>query len=541
VKGLAAAGAAAGLTLLAALFPTAAAAAAPTLVATGFLAVTTGSDSSQISTFHLDGSGRKPLTTGPANHYDPSLSPDGKQVLFTGEEGGTAEVYRMNIDGTGVVPITKPPVAAGGASWSPDGSAIAYGAHVPGVNGYQIFRAAPDGSGPVQLTHTTDGNNGAPRFSPDGHSIAYVSSRQVTTANGGSTPVSEAWVLGAQDGTGARAVSHAPALDNYPAWISDSAILFARSDVLGKTSVIISVTLTGAETAESPTDVYLTEPKPLPGGKSYGATRLTGTSFGLVTVSRSDGAALAAVPGSVQLLASTTDGGFVLTPIVIQDGDVFTIAWILVPAGPSKGSPKPSTAAGGPAPTPANSPSPLPWVALGILVVAVLVGGVVAVNQMRKRTPPPPPPLPPVPAGHGDPPLPPGGEVTRKPRPKPTDDDDVPCDYNEGWHIMLKYEYSEKYGFFSGFSEKQAGEQAEQYLRNRLTTELPGVREWLKNWADGIQCRPPCVKHVIWESYEKPHWDDLRSSDGSVHAYVRESIGVVVECRMPGPNDPSSG
>ena len=130
--------------------------------------------------------------------------------------------------------------------------------------------------------------------------------------------------------------------------------------------------------------------------------------------------------------------------------------------------------------------------------------------------------------------------MARKPRPIPTDADDVPCDYNEGWHIMLKYEYREKYGFFTGFSEKQAGEQAEQYLRNRLTTEVPGIREWLKNWADGIQCQAPCVKHVIWETYEKPHWDDLVTSDGSVLAYVRTSIGVVVECRMPGPGDPSS-
>jgi WD40-like Beta Propeller Repeat len=95
VKRVAAAGAVAGLLLLAGLVPTAAAAAAPSLVATGFLAVTTGSGSSQISTFHLDGSGKKPLTSGPANHYDPSLSPDGKQVLFTGEEGRRRSRVRM--------------------------------------------------------------------------------------------------------------------------------------------------------------------------------------------------------------------------------------------------------------------------------------------------------------------------------------------------------------------------------------------------------------------------------------------------------------
>jgi hypothetical protein len=356
------------MALVAAVFAmaTPARAATPALVATGFLAVTTGSGSSQISRFHLDGSGKKQLTNGPANHYGPSLSPDGKLVLFTGEDGGVSEIYRMNVDGTGVIPITKSPTSAGGASWSPNGGSISYAGTAPGSNQYQVFKAAPDGSGAVQLTHSTGGNNGAPAWSPDGKMIAYVNSGVDTTGNS----FSKIWLINGADGSGAKALSGGTG-DNYPAWINNGSILFARSDNAGKTSVVLGINLAGVETAQSPTDVFITEPKPLPGGKSYGATMLTGTHLGLVTVSRSNGAALAAAPGTFVLAASTTDGGFVLNPIAVNDGDVFTIAWILA---------APSAAANAPA---AAAPS-VPWLPIlfGVVVLA-LVGGV-ATYLLRK-------------------------------------------------------------------------------------------------------------------------------------------------------------
>ena len=81
----------------------------------------------------------------------------------------------------------------------------------------------------------------------------------------------------------------------------------------------------------------MTEPKPLPGGKSYGATQLNGTRFGLVTVSRSDGALLAGAPGTIELAASTVDPAH-LTPIptgrelMLFAGGGRAAAWVDAPA-----------------------------------------------------------------------------------------------------------------------------------------------------------------------------------------------------------------
>src|ERR1700687_3850147 len=96
-------------------------AASAAVVAAGFVAVTNGSGSLQISAFRLDGSLERRLTTGPANHHYPSLSPDGTELLYTGDEGGYDEIYRIHVaEPTAAVRITAAPLMANSASWSPD-------------------------------------------------------------------------------------------------------------------------------------------------------------------------------------------------------------------------------------------------------------------------------------------------------------------------------------------------------------------------------------------------------------------------------------
>jgi len=101
-------------------------------VPTGFVAVTDGTGTLQISQYALDGTLVRRLTTGPANHNYPSISPDGTQLLFSGDEGGRSEVYRRGLRaGSPATRLTTEPITATSPSWSPNGRSIVYSALGP--------------------------------------------------------------------------------------------------------------------------------------------------------------------------------------------------------------------------------------------------------------------------------------------------------------------------------------------------------------------------------------------------------------------------
>lgn len=309
-----------------------AAAATTNVVATGFVAVTTGSGSLQISSFKFDGSGERRLTTGPANHNYPSVSADGTQLLYTGDEGGVDEIYRLNLlHPAAPLRLTSPPLIANSASWSPDGKSIVYSALVRGSQAYQIFIADPDGTNARQLTHTVDSGNAQPVFSPDGARMAYINGRDATGSGPNGSTVSgianRIWEV-ATDGSGAAPVTPGP-LDAYPTWLDAGTILFARSSFLSQSSQVISVSLDGREQPVSPPNQYFVEPRALPDGRSYGATMENGTELHLVRISRADHSALT-ISGT---------GEYVVDPMPIPsiDGSSFALAWILgrSPAGAS--------------------------------------------------------------------------------------------------------------------------------------------------------------------------------------------------------------
>jgi Tol biopolymer transport system component len=69
--------------------------------------------------------GARPFITGPAEEYDPTISPDGKLLAYTSNETGRAEVYVTTIP----TPGPRIPVSADGGSeprWAREGSTLFY-------------------------------------------------------------------------------------------------------------------------------------------------------------------------------------------------------------------------------------------------------------------------------------------------------------------------------------------------------------------------------------------------------------------------------
>jgi Tol biopolymer transport system component len=167
-----------------------------------------------------------PLTTSPGLQFEPSLSPDGNEIVFAwdGEKGDNFDIYRKLIGPGAPLRLTTGPEPERSPAWSPDGKWIAFarlvdtrkfevivipalggperklaevsGAFPNSLNPFGVLAWSPDGSwlavagasqppgrGIALLAlqsgewrQLTTENDFAPAFSRDGHSLAFVRS-----------------------------------------------------------------------------------------------------------------------------------------------------------------------------------------------------------------------------------------------------------------------------------------------------------------------------------------------------------------------------
>jgi Tol biopolymer transport system component len=119
---------------------------------------------------NADGTGKRRLTRSPDPEFQPTLSPDGRFIIYRREPNGHPQLWVMNADGSEQHRLTRD---GGFPAWSPDGSMIAYapGGGPSGMSGISIMNA--DGSGLRRLPQTDGGEY--PSWSPDGMRIAFNS------------------------------------------------------------------------------------------------------------------------------------------------------------------------------------------------------------------------------------------------------------------------------------------------------------------------------------------------------------------------------
>jgi TolB protein len=165
-----------------------------------------------------DGTGLQQLTTDPAQEFDPSWSPDGRQIAYRAQRPPAAsDIYVMNADGSG-----QRRIASGlSPAWSPDGAWIAYGDELGSIS---LVR--PDGSASRRVPGTWQGEY--PSWSPDGSKLAFMDSVFLPSRRGGTSSATyEVYVINL-DGSGLKRLTNSPGEDGWPAWSPDgSRIVFA--------------------------------------------------------------------------------------------------------------------------------------------------------------------------------------------------------------------------------------------------------------------------------------------------------------------------
>jgi Tol biopolymer transport system component len=130
---------------------------------------------SAIWTINAGGRGARRVSPRAAGSAaSPSWSPNGRRLAFVGIYRHAAALYVVNADGTGLRRVRG--ASAGGTAdtrvdWSPDGSRLVY-SWEPTPS--QLFVLPVRGGRPRKLTPGRQVSDLAPRWSPDGRTIAFV-------------------------------------------------------------------------------------------------------------------------------------------------------------------------------------------------------------------------------------------------------------------------------------------------------------------------------------------------------------------------------
>jgi Tol biopolymer transport system component len=148
------------------------------------LAYTRVLDDMNIWSLTLDADGREtaraPLIASTFRDSDPDFSPDGEKIAFTSGRAGSFGIWVCNSDGTNPkVLFDGGPYVTGSPRWSPDGHWIAFDSradNAANAGNPSIWIIGAEGGALRRLTPVAAGA-AAPSWSHDGRSVYYASAR----------------------------------------------------------------------------------------------------------------------------------------------------------------------------------------------------------------------------------------------------------------------------------------------------------------------------------------------------------------------------
>ncbi|MCB0209685.1 MAG: serine/threonine-protein kinase [Anaerolineae bacterium] len=163
-----------------------------------------GSSVEGIEVIDVDGTNRKIITAGKG--HNPSLSPNGQQLLYSADDGGNFNLFFISIAGGNANYVTSAPASEIQPVLSPDGLRVAFiSAPDTDTGRGDLYVMEIDGTNSVQLV---TGPNSHPAWSPDGRQIAFTNRSEGND---------EIYLINA-DGSNMRNLTNFPADDSHPTW-----------------------------------------------------------------------------------------------------------------------------------------------------------------------------------------------------------------------------------------------------------------------------------------------------------------------------------
>lgn len=188
--------------------------------------------------FEEGGGSARALTTHPALDYEPTISPDGRWVVFTSERNGSPDLFAIDLTETDRSPqlLIASHAMEDQAALSSDGETMVFvSTHEGNADIYSLpFR--PDTEQRMDDARNLTRHPGGdfrPSFSPDGGRIAFSSDRDTPPVGHPVFPFArqregEIYVMDAAGGNTTR-MTHMKNWDGSPTWSADGRTLFFYS------------------------------------------------------------------------------------------------------------------------------------------------------------------------------------------------------------------------------------------------------------------------------------------------------------------------
>jgi Tol biopolymer transport system component len=193
---------------------------------------TFSADSSHLHAIDPDGKNRIELVTVPGR--SPTLSPDGKRLVYMAGTWTETRLMVCNADGSDARQVNDGASIAWNNHWSPDGRRLAFTGREDPKGELAVFVMNADGSDRRRLTHIPPEEGGGqwPVWSPDGRQLAIqVNSR----TRRGSAHI---WIVDVATGDARKLSAHdRDYLDETPSWFPDGKRLAFQSNRTGSMEI----------------------------------------------------------------------------------------------------------------------------------------------------------------------------------------------------------------------------------------------------------------------------------------------------------------
>ncbi len=188
----------------------------------------------QVAVTPLDGSASQQLTQMTNSAHLPSVSPDGRRIVFQ----VLSRLWLLDVHLMEVRQFTFGPSLDGSPSWSPDGQRIVYSSRrVSWPETYDICIREVSGGEPSCLTEPDEFDDMGPDMSPDGTRIVWQ--------RGDPDHYIDLWIMDA-DGSNQRLLLDHSDYDTSPQWSPDGRFILFRSFRYGPPCQFILELATGA-------------------------------------------------------------------------------------------------------------------------------------------------------------------------------------------------------------------------------------------------------------------------------------------------------